>query len=219
MKKTLIELKNASKYFKQGNRIIKAVDNVSLKVDQGEFVVIVGASGSGKSTLMQLMGGLDTASSGEVTVEGKNIQKMKEIELAKLRQNTFGFIFQNFNLIPTLTAQENVEAPVIDKDGSKKAYEMLVKVGLADRADHLPNLLSGGGQQRVAIARALINNPDIIFADEPTGNLDSKTGEEIIAILKDLNKKEGKTVVMITHDLDAKKIADKLISIKDGKIS
>jgi len=219
MKKTLIELKNASKYFKQGNRIIKAVDNVSLKVDQGEFVVIVGASGSGKSTLMQLMGGLDTASSGEVTVEGKNIQKMKEIELAKLRQNTFGFIFQNFNLIPTLTAQENVEAPVIDKDGSKKAYEMLVKVGLADRADHLPNLLSGGEQQRVAIARALINNPDIIFADEPTGNLDSKTGEEIIAILKDLNKKEGKTVVMITHDLDAKKIADKLISIKDGKIS
>jgi len=218
---TLIELNNLHREYKQGSKIIHAIDGIDLKVEKGEFLVIFGESGSGKSTLLQLIGGLERPSKGNVMIDGQDITKISEAKLTKLRGHKVGFIFQHYNLIPTLTAAQNVEAAIINrsKDDTKKAIEMLKMVGLGDRVKHLPSLLSGGEQQRVAIARALINKPDIILADEPTGNLDSQTGEEISEILKKLNKENKMTIILITHSEYNRKFASRIMNIKDGKLS
>lgn len=216
----LIKIKNLVKSFRQGTKTINAVNGINLTVNQGDFVVIIGASGSGKSTLLSLIGGLDKPTSGQIEIGGRDFMKTGEGDLAKIRQKRIGFIFQSFNLIPTLTASQNVEAAIDTrgKDDAKKAEKMLEKVGLGNRTSHLPNLLSGGEQQRVAIARALINEPELILADEPTGNLDSKTGHEIIELLHNLNKTNQQTIVLITHDQGVKKFASKTYELKDGKI-
>ncbi len=216
----LIELNNLHREYKQGSRTIHAVDGVDLKVEKGDLLVIFGESGSGKSTLLQLIGGLERPSKGNVIIDGQDITKISEAKLTKLRGKKVGFIFQHYNLIPTLTALENVEAAIVDrsKDDTKKAIEMLEMVGLKDRVKHLPSLLSGGEQQRVAIARALINKPAIILADEPTGNLDSKTGEEITTLLKKLNDEHKMTFILITHSEYNRKFASRVMNIKDGKL-
>jgi putative ABC transport system ATP-binding protein len=217
---TLIELKNLHREYKQGSKTIHAVDGIDLKVSKGDYLVIFGSSGSGKSTLLQLIGGLERPSKGSVFIDGKNIAEISESKLTKLRGHKVGFVFQHYNLIPTLSALQNVEAAIInrsdqDKEKAKKALKM---VGLGNRVNHLPSLLSGGEQQRVAIARALINEPDIILADEPTGNLDTKTGEEIADILKRLNKENNQTIILITHSEYNRKYASRVMSIKDGKL-
>lgn len=216
----IIKAKKIVKRYKQGTKIINAVDGIDLEVEKGDFLTIIGPSGSGKSTLLQLIGGLDRPTSGEIEINGVNITKISEARLTNLRRDKMGFIFQSFNLIPTLTASQNVEAVIAKrtKGDRKKVIAALKQVGLEERANHLPSLLSGGEQQRVAIARALINEPDIILADEPTGNLDSKTGEGIISILGNLNKQNQKTVILVSHSGYAKKYATKIIEIKDGKI-
>jgi len=217
----IITAKNLVKTFKQGTRTINAVNNTSIEINKGDFLVIIGPSGSGKSTLLQLFGGLDRPTSGTLEIDGKNIAKMGDARLTNIRRDKIGFIFQNFNLIPTLTASQNVESAIAHKSRADrgKVIKALAQVGLADRANHLPSLLSGGEQQRVAIARALINEPEIILADEPTGNLDSKTGEEIMDILERLNQKNQQTVILITHSEYVQKYATKIIKIKDGKVS
>lgn len=216
----IIKVEKLKKIYKQGDKTISAVDDISLNIRDGEFIVIIGPSGSGKSTLLQLIGGLDRPTVGSVQIDGIVSSKANEKKLAQIRREKIGFIFQNFNLIPTLTARENVEA-AISRHSAKDSIVAEAKlkiVGLEKRANHIPSLLSGGEQQRVAIARALVNDPGIILADEPTGNLDSRTGEEIMSLLRDLNKKSGKTVILITHSEYAKKFADRVIEIKDGKV-
>lgn len=217
---TLIELNNLHREYKQGSKIIHAIDGIDLKVEKGELLVIFGESGSGKSTLLQLIGGLERPSKGNVKIDGQDITKISEAKLTKLRGKKVGFIFQHYNLIPTLSALENVEAAIINrsKDDTQKSVDMLKMVGLGDRVKHLPSLLSGGEQQRVAIARALINEPEIILADEPTGNLDSKTGEEISEILKKLNTEKKMTIILITHSEYNRKFASRIMNIKDGKL-
>lgn len=216
-----ITTQKLKKYYQQGSKTIKAVDGVDLTVEPGEFAVIVGQSGCGKSTLLQLLGGLDRPSEGAVSINGLELTKAGDKKLTKLRLEAIGFIFQNFNLIPTLTASENVEAAIAKRTNKdrQRSEAILESVGLKSRAHHLPSKLSGGEQQRVAIARALINEPALILADEPTGNLDSDTGEEILNILKALNKEKGKTIVLITHNDYAKKFASRVYHMKDGKIS
>ncbi len=215
-----IELKKVSKEFKQGTTTIHACDDINAEINEGEFVVIWGPSGSGKSTLLQLLGGLDRPSSGEIIANSENITKMSEAKLTDFRLKSIGFIFQNFNLIPTLTAEQNVEA-AISKRSSKdieKSNKMLSSVGLGSRIKHLPPLLSGGEQQRVAIARSLINNPGLTLADEPTGNLDSKTGTEIMGLLAKLNRSEEKTIIVVTHSHYAREFADRLFEMIDGQL-
>jgi putative ABC transport system ATP-binding protein len=216
----IIKAKDVKKYFFQGSRVVKAIDGVNLEVERGDFLAVLGQSGSGKSTLLQLLGGLDRPSSGEVFIDDVNINKVSEAKLTALRRNKIGFVFQNFNLIPTLTAAQNVEAVIAKRSSQdrKKSVAALKQLGLEERANHLPSLLSGGEQQRVAIARALINEPDIILADEPTGNLDSKTGEEIFSILGGLNKHNKKTVILITHSDYVRKYTSHIVELKDGKI-
>ena len=214
----MVEVKNLIKKFNDTT----VVDNISLNIKRGEFVTIVGQSGSGKSQLMYLLGGLSTPTSGEIIVEGKNISKYKDKDLSIYRRNTVGFIFQDFKLDGLKTALENVIEPTIFKgthhiERKKRAIEALTNVGLKDNLNQLVNTLSGGQQQRVAIARALINQPKILLADEPTGSLDSKSGEEIMNLLKSLNDK-GYTIIMVTHNLEQTKYADRVIKIKDGKI-
>ncbi|MCR4369488.1 MAG: ABC transporter ATP-binding protein, partial [archaeon] len=199
-------------------------DGVSLQISQGDFVVIVGPSGSGKSTLMHVLGTLDHPTSGTVFVDGENIKELDDFELAMLRRKKIGFIFQNFNLIPTLSALENVVIPTEPLPGDKEAFEdrgieLLKIVGLGDRLFHKPDELSGGQRQRVSIARSLINDPEIIFADEPTGNLDSKTGQQIIDLMYSLNRKQNKTFVLVTHDESLLKYATTKVFILDGKIT
>jgi len=217
----IIEAKNLYKEYRQGSKTIKAVDGINLKIEKGEFLVILGPSGCGKTTFLQLLGGLESPTSGEILIDGVDITKIKERRLAKIRRDKIGFIFQSFNLIPTLTASQNVEAAIAHQKKSRveRVKKMLEKVGIASRANHLPGLLSGGEQQRVAIARALINEPSIILADEPTGNLDSRTGEEILSLLRELNKKFQQTIVLVTHSEYAKKFADRVIKMRDGKIT
>ncbi len=220
--KTQIELKKVSKTYEMGDSIVRAVQGVDLNIKSGEFVAIVGASGSGKSTLMNLVGALDLASNGDIFLDELNIEHLEESELAQIRGRKIGFIFQTFNLMPTLSALDNVALPMmfqgIDKEErEEKARKLLIEVGLEDRMSHLPGELSGGQRQRVAIARALANDPDIILADEPTGNLDSKTGDEILKMFIELNKK-GKTIIVVTHDNELAKKAKRIIRIKDGKI-
>lgn len=218
---TLIEVKNLNKIYGSGEAEVKALKNINLNIEQGEFVAIVGQSGSGKSTLLHLIGGVDIPSSGEVIIDGKNIYKLKEKELSILRRRKLGFIFQFFNLIPVLTAQGNIEMPVLlDNEKIDKKYmnELLRILGLEERKNNYPSQLSGGQQQRVSIGRALANKPSIILADEPTGNLDSKNSKEVLELLKYCAKKYNQTLILITHDINIAKSADRVITIEDGEI-
>lgn len=218
---TLIEVKNLNKIYGSGEAEVKALKNINLNIEQGEFVAIVGQSGSGKSTLLHLIGGVDIPSSGEVIIDGKNIYKLKEKELSILRRRKLGFIFQFFNLIPVLTAQENIEMPVLlDNEKIDKKYmnELLRILGLEERKNNYPSQLSGGQQQRVSIGRGLANKPSIILADEPTGNLDSKNSKEVLELLKYCAKKYNQTLILITHDINIAKSADRVITIEDGEI-
>jgi putative ABC transport system ATP-binding protein len=217
----MYELKRASKLYRQGPATIRAVDAIDLTIDEGQFLVIEGSSGSGKSTLLALLGGLDRPTSGQVLFEGRDMGTLPDGKLAGLRLKAFGFVFQQFNLIPTLTALENVEAAmaptgVNGRTQRARALELLTEVGLADRSRHLPSQLSGGEQQRVAIARALANDPRVILADEPTGNLDSSTGEEIVRLLMRLSAARGKTVVLVTHDRVLAEQAPRVLRMRDG---
>lgn len=222
-KSTIIELKKVEKLYEMGENIVRALDCVDIVIERGDFVAIMGPSGSGKSTGMNLIGSLDLSTKGEIYLENENIAEMEESEHAQLRGKKIGFIFQQFNLIPNLTAKENVMLPMlfqsIDKeDREERAEELLKLVELEDRENFYPNQLSGGQQQRVAIARALSNDPEVILADEPTGNLDSKTGEIVMKFLAKLNS-NGKTIIMVTHDPDlAKEYARTIYSIRDGKV-
>jgi putative ABC transport system ATP-binding protein len=218
----MIKVKNVSKIYTMGKEKVVALDNVSLNIDDGEFLAIVGPSGSGKSTLMHLVGGLDTPTSGSIYIDKKDISKFKDKEMSKYRNETIGFVFQSFNLENTQTALENVMMPLIfgevsRKERKMKAIKALEMVGLGDKIQHKPNEMSGGQRQRVSVARALVNNPKIIFADEPTGNLDSKNGDMIMKLLIDLNKK-GYTIIMVTHNMEEAKKAKRMIKIKDGRV-
>jgi putative ABC transport system ATP-binding protein len=219
----VLHLENVWKIYKMGEVDVCALKGISLEIKQGEFLAITGSSGSGKSTMMNLVGCLDLPTQGSIFLEGKDISKLPESTLAQIRGKKIGFVFQQFNLIPTLNALENVMLPsefqgIPNGIARKKATDLLNLVGLGERMHHLPSQLSGGEQQRVAIARALSNNPDVILADEPTGNLDSKSGSEVLAILENLWKKEGKTIIMVTHDLALAKHARRQIRLKDGQI-
>ncbi len=222
--KVILELKNITKTYATGTNQFTALDNVSLKIHQGEFISITGPSGSGKSTLMHIIGLLDNPTSGEVLLNGRDISKLKEHQLAQIRNVTLGFVFQQFNLLAKTSSLENVSLPLLysdipKKDRQKMGMDLLIKVGLQDKFNNTPAQLSGGQQQRVAIARALVNNPKIILADEPTGNLDSKSGAEVMQFFHQLNQKEGRTIVFVTHDMDLAKQANRTIIIKDGQIS
>ncbi len=215
----IVELKAITKTYQMGSVEIRAVDNIDLQIEKGSFSSIAGSSGAGKSTLLHIIGCLDSPTSGEVNISNQDVRQMKDAELTKFRKENVGFVFQFFNLIPTLTAKENVLVPAMfDKDQKvKRAEELLIKVGMGHRMEHHPNELSGGERQRVAIARALINDPPIILADEPTGNLDSETGAEIIHLFKELNK-QGKTIILVTHERDIANFADRIVTIKDGRL-
>ncbi|MDN9788851.1 ABC transporter ATP-binding protein [Clostridioides difficile] len=215
----IIKAKQLSKIYGSNNNKVIALNNVNLEINSGEFVSVIGPSGSGKSTLLHILSGLDNPTSGQVLLDDKDIYKHTEKELSALRRKSFGFVFQQFNLLPVLTASENISMPVLlDKKQPDKEYlnEISSLLGIADRLNHLLHELSGGQQQRVAIARALIAKPDIIFADEPTGNLDSKSGSEVMNLLIKTSKQFGKTLVVITHDDRIAKLADRKISIIDG---
>lgn len=220
----MIKLQNVSKSYFLGDEEVKAVKNISLTIKEKEFIGILGSSGSGKSTLMHLIGLLETPTEGKITLEEKDISKLSDNELSKIRNKTVGFVFQSFNLINRFTVLENVLLPVkyskggIDFDAVARAEELLKRFGISERKNFFPNKISGGQQQRVAIARALIMSPKIILADEPTGNLDSKTGDEIIRILGSLNKDFGVTVVLVTHEHDIAAKTKRQIYIKDGEI-
>ncbi|MBC2279391.1 ABC transporter ATP-binding protein [Listeria welshimeri] len=218
----MIQLFNISKTYQMGEDTVKALDNLSLQVTKGEFIAIIGPSGSGKSTLMNIIGILDRASSGEYYLNKMNLMRISDKKISKTRNKKIGFIFQQFNLMPRLTAFENVELPLIYRGTSKPTRKKIVlksleRVGLLEKQKHLPAQLSGGQQQRVAIARAIAGNPEIILADEPTGALDSKTGEEVMRLLKEIHR-EGNTLIMITHDKTIAEQAERIIEIKDGKL-
>ncbi|HSX44846.1 MAG TPA: ABC transporter ATP-binding protein [Candidatus Saccharimonadales bacterium] len=219
----IIELKNVTKTYKLGDETLNALDNVSFHVNEGEFIAITGPSGSGKSTLANIIGGLDHPNNGSVVVDGNELAKTRDSKLSTYRNQHVGFVFQTFNLQGTNTALENVMLPLVfarmkNKDRKKRAKECLEAVGLGDRIKHKPSQLSGGQRQRVAIARALAGNPKIIIADEPTGNLDSAKGAEIMRLLHELNKKNGITLLVITHDENIARQASRVVSIHDGKI-
>lgn len=220
----IIGIKNLVKKYVKGKTEVVALHNITLNINAGEYISIVGKSGSGKSTLLNIIGGLDRPTSGELIIKGKNLNKSSRNELADHRKFTVGMIFQSFNLISSRTLNENITLALAfggirHKDRRRKADELLDIVGLAERTDHKPAEISGGEAQRVAIARALANNPEIILADEPTGNLDTSTSDEIISILKNLNKNKGKTIIMVTHDLEtANSVSNRIITLKDGMI-
>ena len=221
--KTVIEVRDAKKIYRMGQEKIRAVNGVSFTVEEGEFCCLLGTSGSGKSTLLNLMAGIEKLTKGEILIKGQSIGKMSENKLAKFRQENLGFVFQSYNLIGSMTALENVEFPLVFKrvplsKRRKMAVDMLKKVGLKGRMRHKPKEMSGGQQQRVGIARAFVARPAIVFADEPTGNLDSKTTIEVMDMLKAMARKNNQTVVMVTHDRKLTEYADKIISILDGKI-
>tara|TARA_Y100000590_G_scaffold290720_1_gene327251 strand:- start:2200 stop:2886 length:687 start_codon:yes stop_codon:yes gene_type:complete len=218
----IIKLKNLSKNYTLGNTFVTALKKVNLSINNGEFVAVMGPSGSGKSTLMNLLGCLDKPSEGEYILDKNIINNMNSNKLAEIRNKKIGFVFQNFNLLSRTTAMDNVQLPLIysnnaPKEREKKAKAKLELVGLTDRMQHKPNQLSGGQQQRVAIARALVNEPVVLLADEPTGALDSKTGEEILNIFKELNR-SGITIILVTHELDIASFAKRIITFRDGEI-
>ena len=217
----ILRVEHLKKEYGKDQSLVKAVDDVSFSVEKGEFVAIVGASGSGKSTLMHLIGGVDRPTSGKVLIDGKDIYELDNDQLAIFRRRQVGIIYQFYNLIPILNVRENITLP-LELDGQKvdenRLAELLDTLGLAEREKHLPNELSGGQQQRVSIGRALINQPAIILADEPTGNLDSKASEEIVSLLRMSNQKYNQTVIIITHDLEIARSARRVITIEDGKI-
>ena len=221
--KPVIQLKNVWKTYFMGKISLDVLKGVNLEINKGEFVVIVGPSGSGKSTMMNQVGVLDTPSKGKIYLDGIDISTLSESELSQLRGKKVGFVFQQFNLIPTLSALENVILPTIfqnipEEERIKRAEQLLTTFGLGDRMHHKPNELSGGQQQRVAIARALVNDPEIILADEPTGNLDSKSGTQVMAMLAKLHTEDKKTVILVTHDTNLVKYSEKTVYIKDGII-
>jgi putative ABC transport system ATP-binding protein len=220
---TMYELTGVAKTYGAGDTLVTAVDDLDLRIDQGEFVVIAGPSGSGKTTLLQLLGALDRPTRGEVLFEGQDVNRQGDSDLARLRRETLGFIFQQFNLIPTLTAAQNVEVALAPRKlkaayRHQRAQELLERVGLGERTDHLPSQLSGGEQQRVAIARALANGPRVLLADEPTGNLDTATGDDIMALLRELSDGDGISVVLVTHDQAIAESAPRVIRMRDGRI-
>ena len=220
----ILRLENIWKTYTMGEVEVHALRGVSLTIRRGDFVAITGSSGSGKSPMMNLVGCLDLPTKGSIFLDNKDIATLSESDLAQIRGKKIGFIFQQFHLIPTLTALDNVTLPsefqdVSPSEARKKAIQILESIGLGERMDHHPSQLSGGQQQRVAIARALANNPEVILADEPTGNLDSKTGTEVVDLLERLWKKEGKTIIMVTHELKLAQRAKRIIHLKDGKIS
>lgn len=221
MKMDILRVENLVKTYKNGNTTINAVDNVSFSVEKGDFVAIVGASGSGKSTLLHLLGGVDRPTSGKVFIDNVDIYSMNNDALAIFRRRQVGLIYQFYNLIPILNVEENIVLPckLDGKNVSKdRLNEIIDTLGLSTRRKHLPNELSGGQQQRVSIGRAIINNPALVLADEPTGNLDSKVSDEIVALLKESNKKYNQTIIVITHDPDIASVANRVITIEDGKI-
>ena len=218
----IVKMEHVTKIYGEGNTRVWALDDVNLTVNKGEIVAVVGASGSGKSTLLHVMGGVDTPNEGNVIVDGKDITRLTDEEMSVFRRRKIGFVFQAYHLIPVLTVEENIKMPILlyhrkpDRDYIDHIIEML---GLKDRRKHLPNQLSGGQQQRAAIARALANRPALILADEPTGALDSKNGNEVITLLQDSVKKLDQTLVLITHNIDLAREADRIVRITDGKIS
>ena len=212
-----------NKYYQMGDEQAHILKDIELDIKEGEYISVLGPSGSGKSTLMNIIGCLDTPTSGRYTLHGREIEELSEVELANIRSAEIGFIFQNSQLLPRLTAQKNVELPLIyagvsPRERKRRAREMLEKVGLQDRMEHYPNQLSGGQQQRVAIARALVGNPSILLADEPTGALDQKTGKQVMALFQSLNS-EGRTIVMITHDMNIASYAHRVVHIIDGMLT
>ena len=217
----ILKVENLTKIYGKGTTEVVALDNVSFSVEKGEFVAIVGASGSGKSTLLHLIGGVDRPTSGKVYIDGKDIYSLNDDKLAIFRRRQVGLVYQFYNLIPILNVEENITLP-LDLDNrkvdNKHLKELLELLGLENRKTHLPNQLSGGQQQRTSIGRALITNPTIVLADEPTGNLDSKSSDEIVALLKKSNKEYKQTIIMITHNMEIAKCADRIIKIEDGKI-
>lgn len=218
----LIKMTGITKDYRMGETVVHALRGIDLEVEQGEFLAIVGPSGSGKSTLMNLIGCLDRPTSGEYYLDGRKVSDLSDDDLARIRNKSIGFVFQTFNLLPRTNCLHNVELPLLyasvgRKERERKALEILEKVGLGDRIHHNPNELSGGERQRVAIARALVNDPSIVLADEPTGNLDSKTGSEILSIFSELNR-EGKTIVLVTHERYIADYAKRIIFLRDGKI-
>ncbi len=220
----IIETRDLVKEYPQGDKTLRVLEKINLKVEKGEFMAIMGPSGSGKSTLLNMLGALDRPTSGQVLINGVDISTLDDNQLADLRNKEIGFIFQQFNLIPRMDAQHNVELPLSIngapiKKREERAKHLLESMGLGDRRDHRPNQLSGGEQQRVAIARALANDPPLFLCDELTGNLDSKTGQEIMTLLRRLNQEEGKTFVLITHDPNVAQATDRLLQIQDGKIA
>ncbi len=218
----ILEVKNLSKTYGKGDTMVKALDNVSFSVEQGEFVAIIGPSGSGKSTMLHILGGVDTPTSGQVIINNTDISTLNETALAIFRRRQIGLIYQFYNLIPILTVEENLTLPLLldGRKPDKRITDSLIeKLGLSKRLTHLPNQLSGGQQQRVSIGRALVNNPALLLADEPTGNLDSENSKEIITLLRKFNKEQKQTVIIITHDEKIALAADRVISIEDGKIT
>jgi len=218
----IIKVENVKKIYRMGDNEVRALDGVSLVVEEGEFLIVMGPSGSGKTTLLHLMGCLDKPTEGEIYIASTPVSKLNDSQLAKIRNKMVGFVFQQFNLLPRLTALENVELPMIyagvpKSARRKKAKELLELVGLGDRLHHRPTQLSGGQMQRVAIARALANDPMVLLADEPTGNLDSKSGEEILKIFSELNERE-QTIIIVTHDPEVAKHAGRIVRMRDGKI-
>lgn len=223
MNTCVLEIKDLYKSFKMGNQVVDILKNVSMKVNKGEFISIMGPSGSGKSTLLYLMGGLDKITSGAIEINGKKLSSMNDNTESKMRRKDVGFIFQFYNLIPNLNVEENILLPVLldgkkRKDYIEKVDQLLEIVGLSDRRHHTPRELSGGQQQRTSIARALINDPDIILADEPIGNLDSKTGTGILELLRDINRTKNKTVIMVTHSKESTAYGNRIVNLKDGEI-
>ena len=221
VKMSVLEIKDLKKYYGKDESLVKALDGINLTVKKGEFIAIVGSSGSGKSTLLNMIGGLDTPSEGTVIVDGKEISKMEDEDQTIFRRRQIGFIFQNYNLVPMLNVYENIILPIeLDGDEINKKFidNIIDLLHLESKTKSYPNMLSGGQQQRVAIARALASKPSIILADEPTGNLDSKTGQEVLGLLKVTAEKFNQTIVMITHNLEIAQLADRIIRIEDGKI-
>lgn len=222
MSKSIIEIKGITRDFPLGNEIVYVLKGIDLQINKGEYVALMGPSGSGKSTLMNILGCLDTPTSGSYVLNGKDVSKMEDDELAEIRNKEIGFVFQTFNLLPRTTALDNVALPMVyagygKEDRNKRATQVLTQVGLSDRMDHKPNQLSGGQRQRVAVARALVNHPSIILADEPTGNLDSKTSVEIMNLFDEIHA-NGNTVILVTHEEDIAKHAHRIIRLKDGVI-